>query len=256
MPLMTNSFRKITPKLARQIRLLIADVDGTLLSDGDAVSNEVAQTIRTLERCGIMVGFDSGRPLTRLEPLARALETSGPVVAENGCVAKLTKENELFDLGYSRKPALRILNQFKAEFHKAIREAPDFKDRLIDVGFFADNIPLEELAKHLRGVQLLDSGYMLHMIQEGVSKGKTLKRILGLIGDGTIRPEEVIVFGDSATDISLFTEFENSVLVVNPRLTKQQVEIIENLAKYQSALSFGDGFVEVASYLIKQRLSD
>jgi len=76
------------------------------------------------------------------------------------------------------------------------------------VGFFADNVPFEELAKHLGGVQLLDSGYMLHMIQEGVSKGKTLKRILGLVGDGRITPEEVMVFGDSATDISLFTEFE------------------------------------------------
>jgi len=253
---MTKSYRKITTDLARKIRLVIADVDGTLLSDGDAVSQKVAETIRALEHSGIMVGFDSGRPLTRLEPLARAMATSGPVIAENGCVAKLTKESALFDLGYSRKPALYVLNKFKAEFHTAIREAPDFKDRLIDVGFFADNVPFNELAKHLSGVQLLDSGYMLHMIQDGVSKGKTLKRILGLVGDGMINPEEVIVFGDSATDISLFTEFENSVLIVNPRLTKQQTETIENLAKYQSVLSFGDGFVEVASYLIKQRLSD
>jgi hydroxymethylpyrimidine pyrophosphatase-like HAD family hydrolase len=107
---MTKSFLKITPKLARQIRLVIADVDGTLLCDGDTVSEAVAQSIRSLERCGIMVGFDSGRPLTRLEPLANALKTSGPVIAENGCVAKLTKESGLYDLGYSRQPALKILN--------------------------------------------------------------------------------------------------------------------------------------------------
>ncbi len=253
---MTKSYLDITPNLARKIRLVIADVDGTLLSDGDTVSQKVAETIHALEHRGIMVGFDSGRPLTRLEPLAKALATSGPVIAENGCVAKLTKESDLFDLGYSRQPALQILNKFKAEFHNAIREAPDFKDRLIDVGFFADNIPLEQLAKHLRGVQLLDSGYMLHMIQEGVSKGKTLKRILGLIGDGTIRPQEVMVFGDSATDVSLFTEFNNSILVVNPRLTKKQMENIQHLANYRSDLPFGDGFVEVASYIIQQRLAD
>jgi phosphoglycolate phosphatase len=253
---MTKLYSKITPDLARKIRLIIADVDGTLLSDGDAVSQEVAETIRALEHCGVMVGFDSGRPLTRLEPLATALQTSGPVIAENGCVAKLTKESGLYDLGYSRKPALMVLNKFKTKFHNAIREAPDFKDRLIDVGFFADNVPFEALAKHLDGVQLLDSGYMLHMIQEGVSKGKTLKRILGLVGGGIINPEEVMVFGDSATDISLFTEFENSVLIVNPRLNKQQTENIQNLAKYRSALSFGEGFTEVASYLIKQRLAD
>jgi hydroxymethylpyrimidine pyrophosphatase-like HAD family hydrolase len=242
---MTKSFLKITPKLARQIRLVIADVDGTLLCDGDTVSEAVAQSIRSLERCGIMVGFDSGRPLTRLEPLANALKTSGPVIAESG----------LYDLGYSRQPALKILNQFKAEFKSAIREAPDFKDRLIDVGFFADNIPMEELTQQLQGVQLLDSGYMLHMIQEGVSKGKSLKRILGLIGDGTIQPDEVMVFGDSATDVSLFTEFENSVLIVNPRLTKPQTDCLRSIPKFKSALAFGEGFVEVADFLVKQRLT-
>lgn len=252
---MTSSYLKITPKLACQIRLVIADVDGTLLSDGDTVSEAVAQSIRALEKCGIMVGFDSGRPLTRLEPLARALATSGPVIAENGCVAKLTKESGLYELGYSRQPALQILNRFKAEFKSAIREAPDFKDRLIDVGFFADNVPLSELTKQLRGVQLLDSGYMLHMIQDGVSKGKTLQRIVGLISDGTIQPKEVMVFGDSATDVSLFTEFENSVLIVNPRLTGQQIDCIRGLPKFRSSLPFGEGFVEVADFLVKQRLT-
>ena len=106
---MTKLYRKITPDLARKIRLIIADVDGTLLSDGDAVSQEVAETIRALEHCGVMVGFDSGRPLTRLEPMATALQTSGPVIAENGCVAKLTKDSELFKLGYSREPGLKTL---------------------------------------------------------------------------------------------------------------------------------------------------
>ena len=250
---MTKSYLKITPTLAHRIRLVVADVDGTLLSDGDAVSPEVAKTIRSLEQSGIIVGFNSGRPLSRLEPLARELNLSGPIIAENGCVAKLTKDSELFNLGYSREQGLKTLLKFKTDFTRAIREAPDSKDRLIDVGFYADGIPHEKLLQRLEGVQLLDSGYMLHLIPEGVSKGKTLKRILGLIGDATLRPEEVIVFGDSSTDVSLFTEFESSVLIVNPRLTKQQTEDIRKFAKYQSKLPFGDGFIEIVSHILKQR---
>ena len=119
----------------------------------------------------------------------------------------------------------------------------------------ADGITHEELEKHLEGVNLLDSGYMLHLIQKNVSKGRTLMRILGFIGDGTLHPDEVMVFGDSATDVSLFTEFENSVLIVNPRLTEKQTEGIRNLAKYQSELSFGDGFAEVVSYIVNERLA-
>ena len=249
---MTRSYLKITPTLARGIKLVVADVDGTLLSDGDAVSPEVAKTIRSLEQCGIMVGFDSGRPLTRLEPLARELNLSGPIIAENGCVVKLTKDSERFKLGYSREPGLKTLLKLKTDFPGAIREAPDIKDRLIDVGFYADGIPHKELLNRLENIQLLDSGYMLHLIPESVSKGKTLKRILGLIGDGTLRPDEVMVFGDSATDVSLFTDFENSVLIANPRLTKQQTEDIRKFAKYQSQLPFGDGFVEVVSRILNQ----
>ena len=249
---MKKSYRKITPVLTCQIRLVVADVDGTLLSSGDSVSPAVAKAIRSLEKCGIMVGFASGRPLTRLEPLATALDISGPIIAENGSIAKLKRGSTLLDLGYSRQPALKALKNLKSNFAGAIREAEDSADRMIDVGFYCDGITHEELERHLKGVQLLDSGYMLHLIPEDVSKGRTLKRILTLISDGALHPEDVMVFGDSATDVSLFAEFENSVLIVNPRLTETQTEGIRNLAQYQSALSFGDGFTEVVSYIINK----
>jgi HAD superfamily hydrolase (TIGR01484 family) len=252
---MTKSYLKITPNLARQIRLVVADVDGTLLSSGDSVSPAVTKTIRSLEHCGIMVGFASGRPLTRLEPLAMALHISGPIIAENGSVAKLKRGSKLFDLGYSRQPALIALRKLKSDFAGAIREAEDSADRMIDVGFYCDGITQKELERHIKGVQLLDSGYMLHLLQPDVSKGKTLMRLLGLIGDGKLHPNEVMVFGDSATDVSLFAEFENSVLIVNPRLTEKQTEGIRNLAKYQSELPFGDGFAEVVSYIVDERLA-
>lgn len=250
---MTQSYLKITPNLARQIRLVVTDVDGTLMSSGDSVSPTVAETIRSLGHCGIMVGFASGRPLTRLEPLATVLDISGPIIAENGSVAKLKRDSELFNLGYSRQPALKAFMKLKTNFAEAIREAEDNTDRLVDVGFYCDRIAHEELIRHLEGVQLLDSGYMLHLLQEGVSKGRTLLRLLSLIVDGTLHPYEVMVFGDSSTDISLFAEFENSVLIVNPRLTQKQTEGIRNLAKYQSELSVGDGFIQVSLHILNAR---
>ena len=51
---MTESFFKITTDLAGQIKLVVADVDGTLLSSGDSVSPIVAEIIRSLEHCGII----------------------------------------------------------------------------------------------------------------------------------------------------------------------------------------------------------
>jgi len=250
---MTQSYLKITRKVARDIRLIVADVDGTLLSSGDSISPAVTETVRSLEHRGIMVGLASGRTLPRLEPLAVALNISGPIIAENGGVAKLQRGSELFNLGYSRQPALQAFMKLKTNFTKAIRDAKDNTDRLIDIGFYCDGIAPEELRKHLEGVQLLDSGYMLHLHQEGVSKGNTLMRILRLIGDRTLHPHEVMVFGDSSTDVSLFAAFENSVLIVNPRLTQNQTEEIRNMAKYQSELHCGDGFIEVSTRILNIR---
>lgn len=231
----------------------MADVDGTLVSSGDAISRNVAETIQLLEHNGIMVGFASGRTLQRLEPLAMALKISGPIIAENGSVAKLKRDSELFNLGYYRQPALKAFEKLKTNFAQAIREAEDNTDRLIDVGFYYDGTAKKELIKHLKGVQLLDSGYMLHLQQEGVSKGKTLLRLLRLIGDGTLHPTKVMVFGDSSTDVSLFAEFENSVLIVNPRLTQKQTKEIRNLAKYRGKLPFGDGFIQVSKHILNIR---
>ena len=248
---MVESYRRITPELASRLRLVMTDVDGTLLSSGEYVSQKVIDAISGLQERDIIVGLVSGRTILRLENLTSFAGTDGPIVAENGGVAKLKAGGELIDFGYSRRPALEALEKLKTLFPGAITEREDNKDRLIDVAFHATGVTTDGLRKHLDNIQLLDSGYMLHLLQEGISKGTTLKKILGQM-EG-IEPEEVIVFGDSLTDISLFELFPHSVLVVNPALPEEQVKPVRERASYVSSLSYGDGFIEVASYIIKLR---
>ena len=251
---MVQSYRAITPEMALQIRLAMADVDGTLLASGDSVNSAVAEVIRCLEEQGIMVGLVSGRTLTSLESLAGDLGITGPIIAENGGVAKLAVGSELLDLGYSRRPALQTLGKLKALFPNAIKEREDNKDRLVDVVIWALGLEPDELRQHLGSTQLLDSGYILHLMQEGVSKGKTLERLLSEIGDGSLTPAEVFVFGDSTTDISLFRLFPHSALIYNPRLPVEQRQVLQEVARFAGELPFGDGFAEVASHVLNARL--
>jgi len=200
-----------------------------------------------------MVGLVSGRTLPGLEALARDLGISGPVIAENGAVARLKVNGEIVDLGYSRRPALRDLAKLKRLFPDAITEREDNQDRLVDVVFWTHGIDTEELRKHLEGTQLLDSGYILHLVQEGVSKGKTLMTILARIGNGDLSPEEVLVFGDSLTDMSLFELFPYSVLITNARLPVEQRQVLQGAAKYKSKLGSGAGFAEVIYHILLTR---
>ncbi|MFC2003527.1 HAD hydrolase family protein [Chloroflexota bacterium] len=250
---MAQSYQHITPELACQIRLVMADVDGTLTLGGDSISSIVLEVIRRLNEQGIIVGLVSGRTLPMLESLARNLGISGPIIAENGGVAKLSANGELLDLGYSRQPAIKAIERLKAQFPNRIKEREDNRDRLVDVVFWCQGIQTEELRSHLDDAQLLDSGYILHLMQKGVSKGRTLIRLLGRIGDGSLSPAEALVIGDSTTDLSLFELFPHSVLIYNPKLPVEQRYLLQNAAKYVSEHPDGEGFAEMALHVINAR---
>jgi hydroxymethylpyrimidine pyrophosphatase-like HAD family hydrolase len=246
-------YKQIAPELARRIRLVMTDVDGTLTDEDGSGSPAAYQAVRQLEQCGITVGFVSGRHLPNLEALAQQLGISGPIIAENGGVAKLKPDGEILDLGYSREPALKELNRLKQLFPGAIREREDNAERLIDVVFFIDGIDRQVVREQLGDIQYYDSGYVLHLMENGISKGRTLLRLLNEMGYQGLSPKETVVIGDSPTDISLFELFPHSVLIPNPRLTDGQRRSVQRVAGYVSDLPCGDGFAEVASHITAAR---
>ena len=231
----------------------MTDVDGTLTQRGDILNPVVLEAIARFEGSGVKVGFVSGRTLAGLESLA--LGISGPIVAENGGVAKLKAGGGAIDLGYSRQPAVGALEKLKRLFPGAIEEREDNKYRSVDVVFRTHGINTDELRTHLKDVELLDSGYILHLMQKGISKGRTLTKLLPKMGNGTLSAMEVMVFGDSLTDLSLFEIFPHSVLVANPRLPSEHTKMLRNAARYASKLPFGEGFAQVASHVLASRLA-
>ena len=231
----------------------MADVDGTLTDEHGFENQAANEAVCLLEKCGIPVGFVSGRHLSSLESLARQLNISGPIIAENGGIAKLTPDDDLLDLGYFRQPALDALDRLKRLFPGVIREREDNAERLVDVVFFADGVDHADLIQHLGDVQYYDSGYVLHLMERGISKGRTLLRLLNEIGYKGILPTETVVVGDSPTDISLFELFPHSILIPNPRLPDEHRRSVQRVARYVSDLTCGDGFAEVAQYIAAVR---
>ena len=252
---MITSYREITPELARRIRLVMTDVDGTLTDESDSISSVVSESIRRLEDGGVIVGLVSGRTLPGLESMASDLGISGPIIAENGGVAKLKLNGNLVDMGYSRNPALEALEKLRTLFPDAIEEREDNKYRMVDVVLWSHGVDLKELRRHLDDAELVDSGYILHLVQKGVSKGRTLTMLLHHISDGQLSPADVVVFGDSLTDLSLFEMFPHSVLIINPRHAPEHMGRLHNVYRYISELSLGDGFAQVASHIMDGRIS-
>ncbi len=246
---MILSYREITPELARQTRLVMTDVDGTLTSADDSYSPGIFRAVRRLEERGIPVGLVSGRTLPELDALADRLHVSGPIIAENGGVARLAPGGRLIEFGYRRQPALEAMAKLKTRFPGAIREREDNAERLVDVVIFIDGIDTDEARRVLGDVQLVDSGYICHLMAPGISKGTALLRLLSESPEAGPAPSEVMVFGDSPTDISLFEAFPHSVLIPNPRLPAGYRDQVVSAARYVSDLPFGEGFAQVAFHL-------
>ena len=245
---MVQSFRNINLELVKKIKLIMTDVDGTLLATGNTLSQEVGEALYLLQQAGINIGLVSGRTLSLLESMSKEFHLTGPIIAENGAIAKRSPGSEMMELGYSRQPAIDALKKLKELYPGAIREREDNKERFIDMVIWADGVSLEEMRERIKPTQLLDSGYILHLMQEGINKGQTLVKVLDEMQEYS--RDEIIVFGDSVTDLSLFEQFPNNVLVVNPRLPEGQAEIMEKKAAYMSEKQCGEGFTETALHIV------
>ena len=66
------------------IRLLLADVDGTLVTQDKVLTDRSIAAVAKLRQAGIMFAVTSGRPPRGMSMLIEPLELSTPIAAFNG----------------------------------------------------------------------------------------------------------------------------------------------------------------------------
>src|SRR4051812_19183572 len=68
------------------IKLLIADVDGTLVTSGKVLTDGACQAVQRLRAAGVQLALTSGRPPRGMAMLVAPLELTTPIAAFNGGV--------------------------------------------------------------------------------------------------------------------------------------------------------------------------
>lgn len=71
---------------SRDISLLLADVDGTLVTDDKVLTARARQAVRALHRAGIALAITSGRPPRGMAMLVEPLNLKTPIAGFNGGV--------------------------------------------------------------------------------------------------------------------------------------------------------------------------
>lgn len=67
-----------------QIKLLLADVDGTLVDSKKRITDRAVQAIRKLQEAGIGFAITSGRPPRGMKMIAETVHITAPIAAFNG----------------------------------------------------------------------------------------------------------------------------------------------------------------------------
>lgn len=196
-----------------------------------------------LEAVGIPVILASGNVMASTRAYALMLGASGPLVAENGgmvayrgvgwretidILADRKVADEAYDHLKERMPEVRpLLTQRWRESEIALEMGPD-----VDA--------IREVVKDFP-VRIESSGYSIHIIDEKVTKGTGVLHALNLID---IPPEEVMAFGDSENDITMF-EAVGLTVAVSPK-----EERLTSIADFVTKWTDGDGVFEAVSKIL------
>jgi len=73
-----------TPGRSRDVRLVVADVDGTLLTPDKILTPQAREAVRNVIEAGIAFTITSGRPPRGMKTLIDELHLQGPITAFNG----------------------------------------------------------------------------------------------------------------------------------------------------------------------------
>ena len=95
----------------KKIRLIVADLDGTLLNNNGEISSYTKELIKELKNAGVMISFASGRLHSALTGFAEELDIKNPIISLDGSLIKHYPKGEiLFESYVPSKYVKKALN--------------------------------------------------------------------------------------------------------------------------------------------------
>ena len=219
------------------LKALLTDIDGTITDPSRRINTRAVEVIRSLVDNGIEVVLASGNTSCFMEALCKMIGTKGTFIAENGGV---------FRVGFDGTPRIKgdqnvcrqALEVLQAHYRTKGIELTLFSPtyRFSDLAF-ARTVPSDEVKIILRDhpVQVIDTGYAIHLQALGINKGTALVALAPEMG---LLPGDFLAIGDSVNDIQMLKTAGVGVTVANAHPDTKAA------AEYVAEKGYGEGFVE------------
>ncbi|WP_088104764.1 Cof-type HAD-IIB family hydrolase [Halalkalibacter urbisdiaboli] len=261
-----------------QYKLVVLDMDGTLLDNSHNVSKANTAVIRRMKRGGTSVVLASGRPYESIYPYVKHLGINSPIIAANGALIKNPLSSEIhYSSGlpnnlaseiieYGQKNKYPISLYFDGEVHtfnenmvKVHWELEKINARLTNkvesekdlykIIFASTPQKIEETFKYLERkykeklyITRSDDIY-LDVMNINVSKGKALEQIIDML---QISSQEVLVMGNSFNDVAMFEVAGFSIAMDNsPQEVKDAADFVTKSNNDDGVAYALDRFVDI-----------
>ncbi len=260
-------------------RLLVTDLDGTLLPPDRRIPEEVREAVRAAQARGVRVCLATGRMWPSVRPFAEALGVDPPIILYNGAVVYDFQTNRMLhrrtlDPNHTRT-VLALLQEFPEvqphlfaddriyvahrnaltlhyaakdgvqveEVGDLLRFVPEEPLKILIVGDPADLARVEgairHRAPHLNRV-FSEPDY-LEILPEGVSKGTALRVLAAAVG---VTLAETIAVGDQPNDLEMVRTAGLGVAVASAHPD------LRDAARYVTRAGAGEAIVEVVERFI------
>lgn len=231
-------------------KVIVTDLDGTLLRDDRSLSPRNRRAIRAAERAGLKIVAVTARPPRQVRARAADWELNGIAVCSNGAILHDLRRgqdlrHERLEVGLARRlaRAIRALQPgvvFAAEQGHRIDYEPTFppvngdvatcQPRFDEIGRFCGRpftkllvyhpeVAAEVLGDLIReavgdqaAVQHSGGGHFVEVLAPDISKESGLKWLCAHLG---VAREDLIAFGDMPNDLPMLRYAGRSVAVAN-----------------------------------------
>lgn len=216
------------------IKLIVSDVDSTLMTDDSIIPSEAFQVINNLLSKQIIFVIASGRQLENLYSLFKPYDDRLLFIAQNGAIISeghhvifqdiISPETVSRCVSFGKRKNASIL-LYKNDCIQIINSKPEVLEKLNDynvtyeipkgkikyenvskISYFSIDTDLNSLQEELKIKNIhayVSHKYMIDINNVGTNKGTALKYIQSKYN---ILSKETCAFGDSENDIDMFKE--------------------------------------------------
>ncbi|VVB87524.1 Phosphoglycolate phosphatase [uncultured archaeon] len=188
-----------------EFKAIVVDVDGTITYSDRSIDCRAVEALRGVK---VPVVIATGNILCFARAAAKLVGTSGFVIAVNGGVV------ECGSVEYDTSHMKECEEAFDLLARHFFLERLDPEYRKTEIGL-RRNFDVEKARHLLRDfpdLDLVDTGFAVHIKSRGINKGTGLKRIAELMG---LSAKDFVAIGDSPNDIEMLKASGFGVAVGN-----------------------------------------